>query len=157
MSYRQYLGAMQKTTAILILSSFVFTLNAQNKANNKEFISFVKNDSIGKEQITGNEKHIQFFTKYLGKLELPNKNNYYVITQFYTVQAALVKHGHSRIIFLDNDKKTIKIYVLDMRNQLPLSIVRNALIFKFDNKKYKLRIKAELPSMLCLPNNIGCY
>jgi len=124
----------------------------------KNFDVYINPSLIGEEQVNGNANKVECFTKYLGELSIVNdKHKYYVISQFYTVQSAISKHGHSRIIILDSNKNVAKIYNLDMPHQLPKKIEANNLIFKFDDEEYKLQFEDEFPKLICLPNNKGCY
>jgi hypothetical protein len=121
-----------------------------------DFKPFITKKNIGKEIVTSKSKDAEYFTRYLGTIDL-GENKYHVISQFYTIQAAIVKHGHSRIIFLDSNLKIKKIYNLSMPNELPIAITANELIFNIDNKKYNLNLGKGISSMICIPNNEGCY
>lgn len=85
---------------------------------------------------------------------------FYVAKEFYTVRAAIVRHGHSRIIFFDRQKKLIASYWID--SQLPYSLVDNTLYFKYENSNstkklvYKEHIGPILPDHICVKIN-DCY
>ena len=117
---------------------------------------FINKMLLGKEQITGNPKETEYFTRYIGIIEV-GKINYHVLSQFYAVQAAVSKHGHSRIMLLDKNIKIRKIYELSMPDELPSAIRSNELIWIMNNKKYSVNLGAEIPQMICIPNNKGCY
>ena len=85
---------------------------------------------------------------------------FYVAKEFYTVQAALVKHGHSRILFFNRDKKLTAAYYLDDPGELPYKLIRNSLYFKRTRDKEKLvqvvKVQTKLPVPLCvMPDD--CY
>lgn len=124
--------------------------------NPYEFAKYADPAKKNKEVVSGKASETRYFTSYLGTLETGGKK-YHVLTQFYTVQAAIEKHGHSRLIFLDQDKKTIRMYVADERTQLPLSIQKGALIFQTAKGKMPLYLRGFLPGMICIPNAEGCY
>lgn len=121
----------------------------------KDFKVFVDSSRIGEEQISGHPDTVQTFIRYLGRVTLESK--YHVLTEFRTVQAAISKHGHSRIVFLDEDKITVRIYSVDMPEQLPVELQSNELVFQFNGMFHRLGLSGDLPPLLCLPNEQGCY
>ncbi|MCE3296345.1 MAG: repeat protein [Crocinitomicaceae bacterium] len=121
-----------------------------------EFAKFVNPAKKNKEIISGKASETHYFTRYLGALETGSKK-YHVITQFYTAQTGTEKQGHSKLIFLDQNKKTVRIYAADARNQLPIYIEKGALIFQTAKGKMPLYLRGYLPGMICIPNAEGCY
>jgi hypothetical protein len=87
---------------------------------------------------------------------------FYVAKEFNTVQAAVVKHGHSRIIFFDNQKKMIACYYLSLPEDLPYNLANNSLYFKYrsDATHVKLiqivKIEDKLPGSICVSPS-DCY
>ncbi len=122
-----------------------------------DFRKVIQESKIGKKQVSGNSNDIQYFTTYLGEIK-PEKEKtvYHAISQFYNVQAAISKHGHSKVIFLDDQKRIAEIYELDMPNQLPISIESNQLVFELNGMTSKLKIE-KMPEMLCLPLYGECF
>ena len=68
-----------------------------------------------------------------------------------TVQAATGKHGHSRLIFTDKEGKTIKIYTVDLPEELPTGIKNNGLTFGETTMRY-----VSLPDLFCVQNG-ACF
>lgn len=122
-----------------------------------EFKKYVNVELIGQKQTDTDPDSTIFETTYLGQLDMQTEGfdsklvTYHVIAQFYTVQAAIVRHGHSRIIFADNKGETVRVYILDMPEELPTSITNNALTFQKQTKRY-----LSLPDLFCVPDG-GCY
>ena len=141
---------------LLLLFLLVITTNAIGQ-DLYEFKKYVDVQMIGKKQIETNQDSTIFETTYLGKLELKEHETesktiiYNVISQYYSVQAAIERHGHSQIIFLDEQGKTLRIYILDIPEELPTAIKRNGLKFGKTTKQF-----ISLPDILCIPNG-GCY
>jgi hypothetical protein len=97
---------------------------------------------------------------YLGSIsDNTNKTKYWVVKEFYTVQAAIVPHGHSRILFFDNRKKLIAEVVVNMPEELPEKIYKNALIFHYSEngimKKFS-SLMGNKPEELCVEPT-SCY
>jgi hypothetical protein len=97
---------------------------------------------------------------YLGLIfDSTNKRKYWVIREFYTVQAAIVPHGHSRILFFDIHKKLIAEVVVNMPEELPVKIYKNALLFHYSEhgvkKKFSFRMDNK-PGELCV-EPASCY
>lgn len=122
-----------------------------------EFKRYVNVELIGQKQSEINKDSTIFETTYLGELNMKegsmhSKNvSYDVLSQFYSVQAAIGRHGHSRIIFLDKTGETVRIYILDMPDELPTSITNNGLTFNAKTIRY-----LSLPDIFCIPDG-GCY
>lgn len=97
---------------------------------------------------------------YLGTLSDQGGGvTYYVVKEFWTVQAANVAHGHSRILFYNRHAKVVAEAVLDMPDELPQKISANALIFTYRKNKtlrtFAFRMKNK-PEMLCVEPE-ACY
>lgn len=125
--------------------------------NDYSFKKYIKTELIGKKQVFIDRDSTIFETTYLGILNMKEGNiqsnaiNYHVFAQFYSVQAAISRHGHSRIVFVDASGKTIRIYTLGMPNELPTAISDNALVFETGVVR-----NSSLPELFCIPES-GCY
>jgi hypothetical protein len=129
----------------------------ENREMYKLFEPFVSAEFLNIEQVTGNEDSIECFVNYLGTIrDLDLNTEYHVVSQFCTIQAAVTKHGNSKVAFLNRELEYARVYYLESRNQLPISTENNALIFNFSGIKKGLQIKGGLPDMLCIPDS-GCY
>lgn len=100
---------------------------------------------------------------YLGAIM--NKNglvSFHVLSVFRLVQAAIDKHGHSQVVFLDKSFVTIKIYSLGLPGELPFMLKDNSLAFYYVDENSKDReifthaIGERLPELLCVSPN-SCY
>ena len=99
--------------------------------------TLTKIENINKEFKSGKSEEAEYFTTYLGNITL-NDRDCHVFKQFYTIQAAIEKHGHSVIIFMDKQGA----FYYDMESQdLPFD-VRNGL-FRFKHKNDTLLMKIE--------------
>lgn len=100
---------------------------------------------------------------YLGDLTLYNGQVFYVLTSFRTVQAALVKHGHTDIFILDINKKIFRQYSLNLPEELPFRVKRGSLYFHYqdentgDIKVFANKLGNELPKLMCVGPNGNCY
>lgn len=98
---------------------------------------------------------------YLGVIRNSNGQiKYYVVKEFLRIQAAIVFHGHSRILFFDKQKQLTKQSVLSSPDELPFKLKSNSLYFKYsDNKSKKIFALnvATLPKMICVEPNKNCY
>ncbi len=125
--------------------------------HDSEFKKFVSSSLVGEKQMEMVEDSSQVETTYLGKLDMKKGDfhstpiTYHVLTQFTSVQAAMGKHGHSQLIFTDEDGKVIKIYTFDLPEELPTEIKNNGLIFGETTMRY-----VSLPDLFCLPNG-ACF
>ena len=122
-----------------------------------EFKKYINDDLLGKKQIEIDQDSTIFETTYLGFVNMKEGNfhsksvTYHVFSQFYSVQAAIVRHGHSILIFVDETGKTIRIYVFNMPEELPTSITNNGLTFGTQTIRY-----LSLPDSFCITNG-ECY
>jgi hypothetical protein len=84
---------------------------------------------------------------------------YYVVKEFLRVQAAIVYHGNSRIIFFNSKKKMVRQAFLHSNDELPFKLDNNCLYFYFLNSGVKrifvLNIQV-LPKMICVEPE-SCY
>jgi hypothetical protein len=92
---------------------------------------------------------------FLGYIKDGNRTVvYYVVKEFYTVQAAIVRHGHSRIFFFTKDKKIAAVYYLDDSKELPFKLSQNELYFKCNRNGKEMnqvvKIQKKLPVSFCL-------
>lgn len=76
--------------------------------------------------ISGNPNESEYFTTYLGTIEF-HAETIELIKQFYTVQAAIEKHGHSELILLK--KKGAYFYDMEMSDNIPHDMVDGVLRF----------------------------
>lgn len=136
-----------------ILNIFFFFNVLLTSAQTQNFKPILDSLKVGE---TYSKKGSTFKTKviYLGTV-LSSKSDtlFYVLTENYEVKAAIEWHGHSRIVFLEKNKKIKGFYSLDSPEQLPIKLVSNSLFFR-DNKTGKAtkqKIPSKLPDMLCIP------
>ncbi len=122
-----------------------------------EFKHYVDTDRIGQKQIETDSDSTLFETTYLGKINMKENSvhsaniTYHLLSQYYSVQAAIERHGHSRFIFLYESGKTARIYTLDMPEELPIAISDNKIKFLTGTVRY-----VSLPPLFCIPNG-SCY
>jgi hypothetical protein len=84
---------------------------------------------------------------------------YYVVAEFYRVQAAIMMHGHSRVLFLNPQRVVVAQYEFGMPEELPYKLVQNTLFFGKGlpkGRQHQQRIDAVLPRFLCVGPE-GCY
>jgi len=94
--------------------------------------------NINKEHKSGKSDDVEYFTTYLGELNLKgSKTN--VFKQYYSVQAAIEKHGHSVIIFTNNFGATY--YDMEMIENLPLDMINGS--FRYIRKTDTLIMKID--------------
>lgn len=145
--------------ALLIGSLNSLIIDNDNFQQN-EYSKYVNSKLKNKEQIISGvdfEENI----KYLGKLTLKNKKEYYVLTSINTIKAAIAEHGQAKIIFLNEAKKIGKQYIVDMQGELPFKVAGNKLFFKYNeypNKEETIitKIDQDLPDMLCI-GDYDCF
>lgn len=88
------------------LKTYVGYFKENIELNSKRLTNLLQIKSkgiINKEFISGDENNIQYFSKYIGELEF-NKRKLSLFLEFFTVQAAVEKHGHSEIVLFDGEK-----------------------------------------------------
>ena len=84
---------------------------------------------------------------------------YYVVKEFLRVKAAVVYHGHSRILFFDHRRKLVMEAILSMPDELPFKLKANFLYFRYsekNGKKIHIENVTKLRSMLCVAP-ASCY
>jgi hypothetical protein len=94
-----------------------------------------------------------------GLYDRQGRVRYYVVAEFYRVPAALLLHGHSRVLFLNPQRVVVAQYELGMPEELPYKLVHNTLFFGQDlpkGRQHQQRIEAVLPRFLCVGPG-GCY
>lgn len=116
------------------------------------FNKYIVENKIGLKQTETDQDSNIFETIYLGHLKVGSEN-LYVLSQFYSIQAAIVRHGNSRIIFLDQNGDTKRIYILSMPDELPTEIKNNKLKL---GELYFDEFENGLPKLICVPQG-GCY
>lgn len=119
-------------------------------------------DNLDKKQTIKSEYGLEQIT-YLGTVHSADEKVYYhVFTVFLSVNAAIVKHGHSSIVFLDQNLKLIRKYELSLPEDLPFKLKNNTLFFYYfddlskQRRVFKTLIEAELPKVICI-SPIDCY
>ena len=145
---------------ILSAITLIFYLSSNGQSNN--YSKFVNYRLINKKQTVktdGDEKDIT----YLGKIQNKNgKTIFYVLTVFEKVQAAIVIHGHSNIIYLDNNKDFKRQFELGAPNDLPFKLKHNNLYYRYINPKTDKRevyvnyVGNQIPKVMCVAPN-DCY
>lgn len=119
----------------------------------------IQSKAIG-QTVTQKNQHGISEATYLGSISNNTKKiKYWVVKEFYTVQAAIAPHGHSRILFFDRHKKLIAEVVVHTPAELPEKIHNNALLFHYSEygiiKKFSSRIDNK-PEELCV-DPTSCY
>lgn len=100
--------------------------------------SRIDKKNINKEHKSGKSNEVEYFTTYLGELNLKgSKTN--VFKQYYSVQAAIEKHGHSVIIFTTDQGATY--YDMEMTENLPLDMINGS--FRYIRKTDTLIMKID--------------
>lgn len=106
---------------------------------------------------TSKTENTEHYRTYLGTLtDLTRNDSYHVIRDFWTIQLAISKRGHSEVIFIRDTNNFVVQYDLEMPEELPVSIFNNTLIFEKDGEKYGWQFQNGLSFQICLPWNV-CY
>ena len=97
---------------------------------------------------------------FLGTIKNGNgKTKYYVVKEFLRIKAAVVYHGHSRILFFGPKKELVLQSILSMPYELPFKLSKNSLYFKYKvnnlTKTFILSINP-VPKMICVDPK-SCY
>lgn len=145
-------------TITILLVVFSFKVNGQPSNSFKDLLH---EKNLGKTFTTKIGKDILQRT-YLGKIQIRSKGtSYFAVKEFYRVKAAIVYHGHSRLIFCDSNKKYIAQYRLNMPDQLPYKLKRNIFYFSYKDNgiltKSEFEIYGELPEFMCLRPANFCF
>ena len=144
---------------IIFLFLFVFFYASSFCQSLDNFNDVLAAKRIGKTVVKKVKQDISERT-FLGSIK-DNKGNvrYYVVKEFLRVKAAVVYHGHSRILFFSPRKKLLLQAILSMPDELPYKLKNNALYFRYpENNKKKIHIEevSSLKSMLCVEPG-SCY
>lgn len=138
-------------------STKTLALNSQNQETFSFYTSFLKDELLNVEQMVNSKDNQEDVVKYLGILnDLNEIYQYHLITNFTTLQLADGRKGKSRLVFINDELSEIKIYEFSARNELPIKIENNTLIFNTAGIKKGIQLKGGLPIMLCVPDG-GCY
>lgn len=138
-------------------SAETLALNSQNQETFSFYTSFLKDELLNVEQMVNSKDNQEDVVKYLGILiDLNEIYQYHLITNFTTLQLADGRKGKSRLVFINDELSEIKIYEFSARNELPIKIENNTLIFNTAGIKKGIQLKGGLPIMLCVPDG-GCY
>ena len=147
-----------KSTIIPILVTFFF--NAQGQVNN--YSKYIKEQLINKKQIvkTPNDKEEII---YLGAIKGGNGNVlFYILSIYSEVQAAIVIHGHSNVLYLDRKKVVKRQFELGTPDDLPFKLKNNTLYFHHFSDKtkkqelYTNHVGTKIPKLLCVGPD-DCY
>lgn len=147
-----------KPIIIIVLLSILLEANGQVG----EYSKYVKDNLINKKQTlktNGDKKEIV----YLGKIKDNNgKALFYLLSIYSEVQAAIIIHGHSNVIYLDNKKVFKKQFELGSPDELPIKLEDNRLYFHHINIRTKRKqtyvnhVGMQMPKVLCVGSN-ECY
>lgn len=100
---------------------------------------------------TGSDK----FTCYLGEFNV-NDTVFYVCNVFHRVQAAMVLHGHSSLLFLNSEQEIAAEYSMSIPGELPKAINQNQLEFNIDGNTYFVEEIDFLLPYLCIEEGEIC-
>ena len=147
----------KKHKILMLLFVFFYTNSFCQSLENFNDVLVAK--KIGKVVVKKVKQDISERT-YLGSIKDNTGNvKYYVVKEFLRVKAAIVYHGHSRILFFNPPKKLELEAILSMPYELPFKLKNNSLHFNYSkNKKKKIHIEdvATLNKMLCVEPK-SCY
>ncbi|GAA0876299.1 hypothetical protein GCM10009118_27090 [Wandonia haliotis] len=104
---------------------------------------------INKEVKSGKSDEAEYFATYLGQITL-NEKDLHVFKQFYTIQAAIEKHGCSVIIFMD--KQGASYYDMELPEYLPIDMKNGSFRFKHKNDTLLMKIEHLSENDLILRN-----
>jgi hypothetical protein len=100
---------------------------------------------------------------YLGKIKNDKgKILYHIIAMYSEVQAAIVIHGHSNVLYLDEKKFLKRQFELSVPDELPYKLVNNTFYFLYYNNKTKRKeqfhnhVGTDIPKLLCVKAD-DCY
>ena len=141
-----------KAIIILIFVFFYSNLNGQVR----DYPKFINDKFLYKKQIVktsdGKEEIV-----YLGEIkDIDGNILFYILAIYSEVQAAILTHGHSNVLYLDKEKIIEKQFELDLSGELPFKLKNNTLYFHYYNKKtnklefYKNYVGIEIPKLLCV-------
>lgn len=116
---------------VIYLNTLINPKNIQKEVNYKE------------------SEEAEYTTTYLGKIMLNEKTNH-VFKQFYTIQAAIEKHGHSVLIFKDEEGASF--FDMELPENLPFELKNGSFRFKNKNKTLCMKIEHVSENDLILRN-----
>ena len=142
--------------SLMLLLFFTLSLSSFCQDNFK-FKKYINDQLIGIEQFDIDQDSTSHHTTYLGQVDMKEGSfhsqsvTYKVLSQYGSFQAAIVRHGYSRLIFMDEKGKTVRIYNFSEPEELPTSIKNNGLCFGEISIQY-----LSFPDLFCVPNG-SCY
>lgn len=86
------------------------------------------NKNLNKVQVHGDESKVKICDRYIGRIKTQT-NTFHAVSRYKTIQAALSKHGQSRLILINKEKSIIKRFETDQVHALPIKIENGLLIF----------------------------
>ena len=116
-------------TSIVFFLSLIIALNSNCQGLNN-VLHALKEKKVGKKICGRFEQNISQAT-YLGAIyDKKGVLKFHVVKEFYKVKAAVVYHGHSRVLFFNSKNRLVAQTMFDMPNELPYKLIHNALYFK---------------------------
>lgn len=136
----------------VVLGSLQFKLGI-NDPKVKDLNLLIKPQNINSEIKSGKPNEAEYFTTYFGPIKW-NHLEGHVFKQFYTVQAAISKHGHSVLIFVS--KNGALYYNMEMPENLPLDLKNGSFryIYNYDTLKMKIEHISEDDLVLISTENM---
>jgi hypothetical protein len=134
----------------------------QNSGEQTDYSKYINSKCKLEPQIIAGTDFEESIT-YLGKLKLNKGQTLYVLTSYKEIQFALVKHGVVTTYFFDFNKKLVRQYRLNSKDELPFKVKNNSLYFHYLEgkttilKTYINKIGSELPDLICVGPEGGCY
>ncbi|MCX2574644.1 hypothetical protein [Pedobacter sandarakinus] len=112
-------------TFIILLISLSLKVFGQSLEN---FADVLKTRRIGQKvtKIVGQDISERTFLGYIK--DKKGNTKYYVVTEFLRIKAAIVYHGHSRILFFNAKQKLVQESVLSMPYELPFRLKANVFL-----------------------------
>lgn len=132
----------------VILGSLQFKLEVTDPKV-KYLNTLINHKFLNKEVKSGRPDDAEYFTTYLGQIELNGIENH-LFKQFYTIQAAIEKHGHTVIVFVN--KNGASYYDMEMPENLPLNMKNGSFRFKHKNDTLIMKIEHVSDSDLVFRN-----
>lgn len=132
----------------VIVGSLQFKLDSKDQKV-RYLNTLINPNNINKEVKSGKSNDVEYFTTYLGQITLNNEENY-VFKQFYTIQAAIEKHGHSVIVFVN--KHCASYYDMEMPENLPIDLKNESFRYKLNNDTLIMKLEHVSENDLILRN-----
>lgn len=137
-----------KSEPVVIRGSLQFKL--ENTDSSVKYLKTLINPkNLDKETKFGKPEDSEYFTTYLGQIIL-NNEEFHVFKQFYTIQAAIEKHGHSVIIFVN--KNSAFYYDMEMPENLPVDLKNGSFRYKYLKDTLVMKIEKFSENDLMLRN-----